>query len=132
MASSITDQEDTQRSILEASGPPNVLGAPVQAENRPRLLFLPSPGPENSPNGVANGLSLALAAITPKWQFQNQPTKPRNLPQLETKPSRPLGGPTIVQGPHHAISHRHGTLKSAQKAGLSVHLSDVLHEKTTR
>ncbi len=63
MASSITDQEDPHRSILEASGPPNVLDAPVQAENRPRSLFLPSPGPENSPNDDENGPSPALASI---------------------------------------------------------------------
>ena len=73
MASSITDQEATHRSILEASGPPNVLGAPVQAENRPRLLFLPSPGPENSPNDDENRPSPALASITPERQIQ-QPT----------------------------------------------------------
>jgi hypothetical protein len=36
-----------------------------------------------------------------------------------------------VQGPHHAISHRHGALKSAPKAGLSIHPSDVLLDITT-
>ena len=73
MASSITDQEDTHRSILEASGPPNVLGAPVQAQNRPRLLFLPSPGPENSPNDDENGPSPALASTVGE-QHCNQQT----------------------------------------------------------
>jgi hypothetical protein len=66
MASSITFHEATHGAIVEASGPPNMQGAPVQAKNKPRLLFLPSRGPENSPNGVANGLSSALAAITPE------------------------------------------------------------------
>ncbi len=54
MASPITFHEATHRAIVEASGPSNIQGAPVQANNEPRLLFLPSPGPENSPNVVAN------------------------------------------------------------------------------
>jgi hypothetical protein len=69
MASSITFHETTHRAIVEASGPSNIQGSPVQADNEPRLLFLPSPGPENSLNGVANGPLPALAAITPERQI---------------------------------------------------------------
>jgi hypothetical protein len=70
MASSITFHAATHRAIVEASCPPNMQGAPVQAKNEPQLLFLPCPGPENSPIGVANGPSLALATITPEQHIR--------------------------------------------------------------
>jgi hypothetical protein len=74
MESSITVDEASHCAIVEAIGPLNMLGAPIQAENEPRLIFLASPGPENSPNGVQNGpLSALVASITPEGKIQ-QPT----------------------------------------------------------
>jgi hypothetical protein len=50
--------EATHHAIVEACGPPNILGAPIEAER-----------PENSPNGVKNGPSLVVAAITNERQI---------------------------------------------------------------
>jgi hypothetical protein len=61
--------EANHHAIVEACGPPNILGAPIEAEQEPRLLLLASPGPENSPNGVRNGPSLVVAAITNERQI---------------------------------------------------------------
>jgi hypothetical protein len=56
MDSSIsTHNEATHHAIGEACGPPNILGAPMEAKQEPLLLFLASSGPENSPNGFGNG-----------------------------------------------------------------------------
>jgi hypothetical protein len=43
-----------------------------------------------------------------------------------------LDCPTIVQGPHEAISHHHRMLRIAQNAGMSVHLPNDLRDRTSR
>jgi hypothetical protein len=58
----IIHDEATHCVILEACGPPNILGAPIEAKQEPQLLFLGLPGPENSPNVLRNGPASLLAA----------------------------------------------------------------------
>jgi hypothetical protein len=45
----------TNNAIVEAYLPPTILGAPMEAKQEPRLLFVGSQGLENSPNRVRNG-----------------------------------------------------------------------------
>jgi hypothetical protein len=110
-----------------------MLGAPIQAENEPRLLFLPSPGSENSPNGVENGPLSALASITPKRQIR-QPTGQAPQPSSTKKEAiSTIGLPNHCARPaSHPISHCHGMLRIAQKLGIFVRPPDALHDKTTR
>ena len=110
MASSITKQEATHRSIVKASGPPNVLGPPLQAKNGPRLFFLPSPGPENSPNDVENGLSPALASITPERQIQ-QPTDQAPQPS-----STKYGAILAIMLPNHCARPTLSNIPSSRNA----------------
>ncbi len=73
--------EATHDAIVEAYASPNTTGAPVEAEQEPRLLFLGSPGPENSPNGDGNGPSVVVAATTLEQRSQ-QPTNQAQQPSL--------------------------------------------------
>jgi hypothetical protein len=93
MASPITFHEATHRAIVEASGPSNIQGAPVQANNEPRLLFLPSPGPKNSPNGVENGPSVALASIRHEQRSQQQTNQFQQPSSTSDEAASTIGSP---------------------------------------
>jgi hypothetical protein len=57
------------------------------------LLFLPSPGPENSPNGVENGPSSALASIRHEQRSQQQTNQVQQHSSTSNEAASTIGSP---------------------------------------
>jgi hypothetical protein len=93
MDSSPIDDEVTHRAIVQARGPPNMIRAPIEAEQEPRLLFLASPGPENSPNGVENGTLSALGSIRTQQRSQQQTNQVQQPSSTRNEAASTIGSP---------------------------------------
>jgi hypothetical protein len=100
--------EATGCAIVEARGPPNMLYAPVEAQNEPPLPFLLSPGPENSPDGVTNN------GLLPAFKEEYQPPTDQALQHFSTKNEAILAAGLPKHCARPASSniwpHHHGTV----------------------